>query len=100
MASTHSRAPRAGGSQGADDFRLISGIGPAVESRLHSAGILTFAQLAALSPDDIAALVAGLTGLSAERIVKQGWIGQARELAAEMASEPQPDEATPADRQH
>jgi hypothetical protein len=100
MASTHSRAPRAGRSKGADDFRLINGIGPAVESRLHSAGILTFAQLAALSPDDIAALVVGLTGLSAERIVKQDWIGQARELAAEMAPEPQPDEATPADRQH
>jgi|GEM_PF-1276000 len=65
-----------------DDLKLINGIGPAVEKRLNGVGIFTFAQLAVLSPADIAAAVASLSGLSTERIIKQDWIGQARKLAA------------------
>jgi hypothetical protein len=65
-----------------DDLKLINGIGKAVEDRLHDHGIYTFAQLVALSPADIAAAVAGLAGLSAERIMKQDWIGQARKLTS------------------
>jgi hypothetical protein len=66
---------------GADDFKIIHGIGPGVESRLHSRGVATFAQLAALAPNEIAALLSDVAGLSADRITKQDWIGQARELA-------------------
>lgn len=69
-----------------DDLKLINGIGPAVERRLHGVGIYTYAQLAALSPADIAASVAGISGLTAERITKQDWIGQARKLASEAIS--------------
>jgi hypothetical protein len=69
----------------ADDFTLVRGIGPSIAQRLHGAGIRTFAQLAAQSPDDIAALLANVAGVTAERIVKQNWIGQARDLAAELA---------------
>jgi hypothetical protein len=65
-----------------DDLKLINGIGKAVEDRLHDHGIYTFAQLVAVSPADIAAAVAGLAGLTAERIIKQDWIGQARKLAS------------------
>lgn len=65
-----------------DDLKLINGIGPGVEKRLNGVGIFAFAQLAALSPADVAAAVADLTGLSTERIIKQDWIGQARKLAA------------------
>src|SRR5690348_15660883 len=65
-----------------DDFKLIRGIGPAVEKRLNGVGIYTFAQLAILSPADVAAAVVDLASLSSERIIKQNWIGQARELAA------------------
>lgn len=64
-----------------DDFKLIAGIGPTIESRLNSVGIFTFAQLAAMSPADLAAAVTGIVGLTAERISKQGWIGKAQELA-------------------
>lgn len=99
MASKHSRT-EAELSSGADNFRLIRGIGPGVANRLHSAGILSFAQLAALSPNDIAALVAGLAGLSAERIAAQDWIGQARELASKPANAPRDEATTPVDRQH
>ncbi|HYX49416.1 MAG TPA: helix-hairpin-helix domain-containing protein, partial [Ktedonobacteraceae bacterium] len=69
-----------------DDLKLINGIGPAVENRLNDVGIYTYAQLAALSPADIAAAVAGLAGQSAERITKQDWIGQARSLTVELVS--------------
>ena len=64
-----------------DDFKLINGIGPAIERRLHEVGLTTFAQLAALSPDGLATLVEG-AGVSPERIVKQDWIGRAGELAS------------------
>ena len=64
-----------------NDLKLIDGASSAVERRLHGLSIYTFAQLAALSPADIAASVAGLSGLTAERIIKQNWIGQARKLA-------------------
>ena len=69
-----------------DDLKLINGIGPVVEKRLNSVGIVGYAQLAYLSPADIAAAVADLAGLSAERIIKQDWIGQARKLAAVSTS--------------
>ena len=46
-----------------DDFKLINGIGPAIERRLHEVGVTTFAQLAALSPDGLATLVEGAGGL-------------------------------------
>ena len=74
-----------------DKLRLINGIGPAVEERLNRVGIFTFAQLATLSPADIAAAVAGLAGLSAERIIKQDWIGQARELVAKSIQSNTPE---------
>ncbi len=83
-----------------NDLKLINGIGPAVERRLHGVGIYTYAQLAALSPADIAAAVADLAGLSAERIIKQDWIGQARRLASESISrEAQAEIETPAELQ-
>src|SRR6266581_2820151 len=81
-----------------DDLKLINGIGPAVEKRLNGVGIFTFVQLAALSPADIAAAVADLAGLSAERIVKQDWIGQSRKLAAEpISSQAQKEVEAPED---
>jgi hypothetical protein len=66
----------------ADDLKLIDGIGPAIERHLHSAGILTFAQIADLSPEELAALLHGYAGLSAQQIAKRDWIGQARRLAS------------------
>ena len=64
--------------QRADDLKQIHGIGPAAEQRLRQAGIRTLAQIAALSPDRLAALS---PGLSSRRIAQENWIGQARRLA-------------------
>lgn len=75
-------APLAAGATGGDpdNFKLISGIGPGIEKRLHSADIRSYAQLAALSPAQLAAII-GKANLTEERIAKSGWIERARELA-------------------
>lgn len=61
----------------ADDFTRLHGIGPAFQKRLHAAGILTFAQLAALTPDEIGEII----GWPAERVIQD----QLREQAAALA---------------
>ncbi len=68
----------------ADDFKPIKGINTMIENRLHSAGILTYEQLAALSPSEIAKRVGKLVGVNVERINEQNWVGQARELAGQQ----------------
>ena len=103
MASTHSHAVTAALPAGAEEFTLIKGIGPGIAGHLYEAGIHTFAQLAALSPAEVAALLPSFAGLSAERISKQDWIGQARALAStherEIVEAPQ-ETATLTGRQH
>jgi hypothetical protein len=64
-----------------DDLQLIGGIGKSVESRLRRAGVRTFGDLAARSPEELAAILDGVPRMSAERIAQQDWIGQARERA-------------------
>jgi hypothetical protein len=87
-----------------DDLTRISGIGPAIERRLHEAGIPTYAKLAALTPEEIAVLVSDLAGMSVERIAELDWPGQALELAAESAlvetRHDVTDEGNPGNRQH
>jgi len=96
MSNEHSSTNKTSEQPRADKLRLINGIGPAVEERLNRVGIFTFAQLATLSPADIAAAVAGLAGLSAERIIKQDWVGQAQKLAAKsIQAEAQVDVVAP-----
>jgi hypothetical protein len=89
MSNERSDTSSSGRQNEADNLKLINGIGPVVEKRLYGIGIFTFAQLAALSPTDVAAAVIGISGLTSERIVKQDWIGQARKLARQSTvSEP------------
>ncbi len=61
-----------------DDFLLIGGIGPVSVARLHAAGVRTFAQLAALSPEQVGEII----GWTAERVARGTIIEQARALAA------------------
>jgi hypothetical protein len=77
------RAGRSG-----DDFRKIDGIGRVFEQRLWDAGILTYNDLARRTPEEIAAVLAPMAGISPEHIASQ-----ARERAG-----PPPEEAAP--RQH
>ena len=77
--------------QTGDDFRKIAGIGLAIERRLHEAGILTYQDLAARSPEQIAASLADVAGVSSARIASQDWAGQAGRLAG-PAAPPLPSE--------
>jgi hypothetical protein len=79
------------GGQTGDDFQKIAGIGQAIERRLHDAGILTYQDLAARSPEQIAASLTDVAGLSSARIASQDWAGQAGRLAGPSAS-PLPSE--------
>jgi len=87
--------------QTAQDFKLIRGIGPAIEGRIHSAGITQYAQLAEMSPSELAIMFKDLTGLSENWIAKQDWIGQARKLAEKYPAVTEiEEEATSQNRQH
>jgi large subunit ribosomal protein L21 len=70
-------APKA--EAGADDLKRLSGVGPALEKKLLEAGVTTFAQIAAWTEDDVAAMDEKLSFKG--RIEREGWIAQAVELA-------------------
>jgi large subunit ribosomal protein L21 len=70
-------APKA--AAGADDLKELSGVGPALEKKLHEAGVTTFAQIAAWGPEDIAEMDEKLSFKG--RIEREGWVEQAKKLA-------------------
>ncbi|MGC8202345.1 50S ribosomal protein L21 [Aliiroseovarius sp. PTFE2010] len=70
-------APKA--EAGADDLKKLSGVGPALEKKLHENGISAFAQIAAWSEADIAEFDEKLSFKG--RIEREGWVEQAKELA-------------------
>ena len=79
MAEKNQPSPPA--SQVMDNFKLVDGIGPAVEKRLHAAGIRTYVELSRMETDRLAEIVDGMIGYSVKRIKEQDWSGQARVLA-------------------
>jgi len=66
-------AAKAAPAAAADDLTQLTGVGPAAVKKLVEAGLTSFAQVAALSADDIAAIDAIK--------VKPEWVEQAAELA-------------------
>ncbi len=68
-----------------DDFRKIDGVGRRFEQRLWDAGIFTYKDLAQRTPEEIAAVLAPMAGISPERIASQ-----ARELAGSPPEAPVP----------
>ncbi|MEM6889943.1 MAG: hypothetical protein AAF636_17655 [Pseudomonadota bacterium] len=71
-----SDAPR---DTGADDLKLIGGVGPKLEGTLNSLGIWHFEQVAALTEQDIAWVDERLRFKG--RIERDDWLGQAKILA-------------------
>ncbi|WP_299876163.1 50S ribosomal protein L21 [uncultured Sulfitobacter sp.] len=61
----------------ADDLKELSGVGPALEKKLHAAGVTTFAQIAAWTKADVADMDEKLSFKG--RIEREGWIAQAQE---------------------
>ena len=64
---------------GADDLKKLSGVGPALEKKLIEGGVTSFAQIAAWTEEDVAAMDEKLSFKG--RIEREGWIAQAVELA-------------------
>ena len=65
---------------GADDLKLLSGVGPALEKKLHEVGVTSFAQIAAWGPAEIAEFDEKLSFKG--RIERENWIEQAKKLSA------------------
>ncbi len=72
-------APKA--EAGADDLKKLSGVGPALEKKLHENGVTSFAQIAAWGPEDIADMDDKLSFKG--RIERDGWVEQAKAFEAE-----------------
>ena len=62
-----------------DDLKQLSGVGPKLEQKLKAAGVTSFAQIAAWTDADIAAMDEKLAFKG--RIEREGWVDQAKELA-------------------
>ena len=74
-------APKAAKAEAADDLKQLSGVGPALEKKLHEAGVTTFAQIAGWGADDIAEMDEKLSFKG--RIEREGWVDQAKAIVAE-----------------
>jgi large subunit ribosomal protein L21 len=77
-AEAKAAAPKA--AAGGDDLKLLSGVGPALEKKLHEAGVTSFAQIAAWTDADVEEFGEKLSFKG--RIEREGWIEQAKELAS------------------
>ena len=62
-----------------DDLKKISGVGPVLEKKLNSLGIVKFSQVAAFTKEDIAKVDDALSFKG--RIDRDDWLSQAAELA-------------------
>jgi predicted flap endonuclease-1-like 5' DNA nuclease len=67
-----------------DDLTALKGIAQVLEQRLHDFGIYTYAQIAAWDEDRIKEFSARLA--FKDRIQREHWVEQARQLAAKQAS--------------
>ncbi|NOS93922.1 MAG: hypothetical protein HOP30_18550 [Cyclobacteriaceae bacterium] len=63
-----------------DDLKLISGIGPVIESKLNAIGIYTFKQISEFTPETIDFVTTSIKFFP-DRIGRDNWIGQAAALA-------------------
>lgn len=71
----------------ADDLQAIKHIGPFLEEKLRALGILSYAQIAAWSLEDIDDITASI-GYLPGRIHLDNWVGQAKALLNERAPKP------------
>jgi predicted flap endonuclease-1-like 5' DNA nuclease len=62
-----------------DDLKMISGIGPFIEERLHALDIYTFSQISKFSTKDIDTINDAIEYFSG-RIERDEWVAQAKEL--------------------
>ncbi|MFN3663928.1 NADH:ubiquinone oxidoreductase [Yoonia sp.] len=75
-------APRAGG---ADNLKLLRGLGPKMEQTLNGHGIYHFDQIAAWTPAEQAWIDENVEGVKG-RATRDGWVAQAKTLIAGVAN--------------
>jgi predicted flap endonuclease-1-like 5' DNA nuclease len=66
-----------------DDLKMISGIGPFIEERLHAIDIFTFSQISKFKPTDIDTINDAIEYFSG-RIERDEWVVQAKEIVHNM----------------
>jgi len=74
---TRMKAPREGG---ADDLKMIKGVGPKMEKLLHKLGFFHFDQISKWTGDEVAWVDENLEGFKG-RVTRDAWVAQARVLA-------------------
>jgi len=79
---------------GVDNLSLISGVGPKIRQSLGELGYTRFAQIAALTPEEIETIETALK--SKGRISRDEWIDQARDLIAGKPPRAKADRVKPA----
>lgn len=72
-------AAKPAATDGADDLKQLSGVGPALEKKLHENGVTSFSQIAGWSKADIADMDEKLSFKG--RIDREDWVAQAKTLA-------------------
>lgn len=79
-AAAPKKAEAAPAVDGSDDLKKLQGLGPAIEKKLNASGLTTYAQIAALSVEDIARVEEeqSIKG----RFERDNWVAQAKEFAA------------------
>jgi large subunit ribosomal protein L21 len=82
--SNEDGAGRSDGDAEGDDLRAIKGLGAVTASKLREAGITTYAQIAAWTPEQTQDLAERL-GIQPGRIASDDWAGQARRLLDERS---------------
>lgn len=75
---------------GADDLKLIKGIGPKMEKLCNSLGFYHFDQIAAWTAAEVAWVDENLEGFKG-RVTRDDWVAQARDLAAGLPPRPMAD---------
>lgn len=66
---------------GVDDLKLIKGVGPKLEKELNGLGLFTFAQIATLTPENLAWIDENLSSFKG-RSLRDDWVGQAAAMLA------------------
>ena len=72
------KAPR---KSGADDLKLIKGVGPKMETMLNGMGFYHWDQVGKWGPDEVAWVDQNLEGFKG-RVSRDNWVAQAKKLAA------------------
>ena len=86
VASKKPRTMKAPRKAGADDLKMIKGVGPKLETMLNELGFYHFDQIAGWSAAEVAWVNDNLTGFKG-RVSRDNWVEQARKLASGQETE-------------